>query len=60
MLLDKAGIKYNYIIASENAELAKSLEVTKAPTLFAKVGGKTVKLENVSDIKKYIEEGKIK
>lgn len=60
MLLEKAGIKYNYVIASENAELAKSLEVTKAPTLFAKVDGKNVKLENVSDIKKYIEEGKIK
>ena len=60
MLLDKAGITYDYIIASENADLAKALNVTKAPTLFAKVNGETIKLENVSDIKKYIEEGMIK
>ena len=60
MLLDKAGVKYNYIIANENVELAQALNVTKAPTLFAKVDGNDVRLDNVSDIKKYIEEGKIK
>ena len=55
MLLDNAGIKYIQIDATEQAELSKKLNVTKAPTLFVRIDDKIMKLENVSDIKRFIE-----
>ncbi len=54
LLLEKAGIACEIIDAQENVELTKEYGVIKAPTLF--IGG--LKLENVSDIKKFIEENK--
>jgi len=54
LLLEKAGISCEIIDAQENVELTKEYGVIKAPTLF--IGG--LKLENVSDIKKFIEENK--
>ena len=56
MLLGKAGIEYDMIDAQDNPELAKKYGVVKAPTMFVNVNGKQLKLENVSDIKKFIEE----
>ncbi len=55
MLLEKAGVDFEVVDATQNTELAKKLNVTKAPTMFVKVRGKETRLENVSDIKKYIE-----
>ncbi len=55
MLLDKAGIKYEVIDAVSNAEMTQKLGVNKAPTMFVNVNGKSEKLTNVSDIKRYIE-----
>ena len=56
MLLAKAGIEYDMIDAQDNPELAKKYGVVKAPTMFVNSYGKQLKLENVSDIKKYIEQ----
>jgi ribonucleoside-triphosphate reductase len=56
MLLGKAGIEYDMVDAQDNPELAKKYGVVKAPTMFVNVNGKQLKLENVSDIKKFIEE----
>ena len=58
MLLEKAGFGCQIVDAAEQPELAKAYGVTKAPTLLIKLGETTYKLENVSDIKKFIEENK--
>ena len=56
MLLSKAGIEVEIIDAQDNADLTKKYNVTKAPTMFVTdKNGNTIKLENISDIKKYIE-----
>ena len=56
MLLSKAGIEVEVIDATENGDLTKKYGVTKAPTMFVTdKAGNTIKLENISDIKKYIE-----
>ena len=55
MLLEKAGIEVQILDASENKELAKEMGVMKAPTMFVTKDGKQLKLDNVSDIKKFIE-----
>ena len=56
MILSKAGIEAEVIDAQENTELTKKYNVTKAPTMFVTdKNGNTIKLENISDIKKYIE-----
>ena len=54
MLLAQAGIEVEIVDAAEQAQRAKELGVTKAPTLFIN----NLVLENVSDIKKFIEENK--
>jgi len=53
-LLEGANISVKVIDATENADLAKQYSVKKAPTLFIN----DIVLENVSDIKKFIEEQK--
>ena len=55
MLLSKAGIDVEIIDANENADLTKKYGVVKAPTMFVNVNGEKMKLENVSDIKKFVE-----
>ena len=55
MMLDKANISYKIIDAEENVELTKSYHVTEAPTMIIPNGQK---IENPSNIKKYIEENK--
>jgi len=55
MLLEKAGIEVQIVDATENKELAREMGVMKAPTMFVQVDGKQLKLDNVSDIKKFIE-----
>lgn len=53
-LLDKAGIKYEYIYSEDNMELCKEYNVTQAPTLVELKDGKINKIVNVSNIKKAI------
>lgn len=55
MLLDKAGVEYEVVDATQNAELTKKFGVVKAPTMFVKRQGQNLRLENVSDIKKFVE-----
>ncbi len=56
MLLSKAGMEVEIIDAQENTELTKKYGVTKAPTMFVQdKSGNTIKLENISEVKKYIE-----
>ncbi|MDD4795905.1 MAG: anaerobic ribonucleoside-triphosphate reductase, partial [Bacilli bacterium] len=57
-LLTKAKIKYEYIDAEENVDLTKEYDVKQAPTLVVIKKGKISHITNVSNIKKFIEEGK--
>ena len=52
MLLKNAGVEYVVIDATVDQDRCKALGVKNAPTLLVKGG---IKLENVSDIKKYLE-----
>lgn len=54
--LDKAGISYEKLLVSENAELAKELELKQAPTLVVYSGNEAVKYAGVAAVKKYIDE----
>lgn len=54
-MLDNANISYQVIDAEENIEQTKSFDVRRAPTLFVPNGSQMNKYDNVSLIKKYIE-----
>ncbi len=58
MLLDKAGIKYTVVDAEENKDFTVKCGVKKAPTLLIPANNGFISLENVSNIKKYIEDNK--
>ena len=55
MFLDKAGIKYEKLMANENAELAEKYGIRQAPTLINISGGKVEKLVNLSNIQAFTE-----
>jgi hypothetical protein len=52
--LDKAGVKYEKLLANEHPDLCADFGVKQAPTLVVVSGGKTQKFVGVSDIKKYL------
>lgn len=54
-ILNNAGFKYEQVDAMENRELCEKLGIKNAPTLVVKKGNMTMMLDNVSEIKKYIE-----
>lgn len=54
-ILNTAHVDYQYINADENAEMAKKLNIRRAPTLVVKVGDKVLRIDNVSDIRKFVE-----
>ncbi len=54
-LLDKAGVAYTKLLASDNIELTNSLGIKQAPTLVVVKGGNAEKLTGVGPIKKFIE-----
>ncbi len=54
-LLDKAGMLYTKILASENVELTNALEIKQAPTLVVVENGNVSKYLGVSDIKKFLK-----
>ncbi len=53
--LDKAGVKYEKLLANENAELVEKFSIKQAPTLVVISGGEVAKYVGVSDIKKYLK-----
>ncbi len=54
-LLDKAGAKYEKILASDNAGLTEALAIKQAPTLVVIKDGEITKFTGVGPIKKHIE-----
>ena len=58
MLLEKAGIEYKLIDAEESVEETKKYDVKKAPTLLVPDGDSYQRFDNVSFIKKFIEDQK--
>lgn len=58
MLLEKAGINYTLIDAEEQVEETKKYDVKKAPTLLVPNGDSYERFDNVSFIKKFIEDQK--
>ena len=58
MLLEKAGIKYKMIDAEDEKEETFKYDVKKAPTLLIPNNGVYDRYDNVSLIKKYIEDTK--
>ena len=53
-LLNKAGVSYEKLIAEENLDLCRQLEIKGAPTLVITDGQNTAKYYSVPEIKKYI------
>ena len=53
-LLTKAGVSYEKIIAEENLDLCRQLDIKGAPTLVITDGENTAKYYSVPEIKKYI------
>ena len=53
--LDKAGVSYEKIYAEDNPELTKKFDIKMAPTLVVVNGENVEKINNVSNIRKYIE-----
>ena len=55
MLLDKAGVIYEKLLANENPELAKEFGITQAPTLVVIKDGTVQKFANLSNVKAFAE-----
>ena len=53
-LLNKAGVSYEKLIAEENLDLCRQLDIKGAPTLVITDGENTAKYYSVPEIKKYI------
>ena len=53
--LAQANMEYSEILAHENVELTKTLNITQAPTLVVVRDNKVELVENVSNIRRYIE-----
>ena len=51
--LDNSGIDYEVIISEEHPELTAKYEILQAPTLIVSENGKTEKIANASNIKKF-------
>ncbi|MBR3751469.1 MAG: ribonucleoside triphosphate reductase [Clostridia bacterium] len=54
-LLDKAGIGFEKIMATENVALTESLGIKQAPTLVRVAGGEVTKYVMIPEIKKFIQ-----
>ena len=55
MFLDKNGVQYEVVLATDNVEIANSFGIKQAPTLVAVQGDAYNKYQGVSEIKKFIE-----
>ena len=56
--ISDAGFECDILLAEENVELTKLYEINQAPTLVVFENGEPVKISNVSNIRKYLEENK--
>ncbi len=56
--LDQAGISYEVVIADEHEDLCDAFHISQAPTLVVVKDGMAQNIENVSNIRKYIESNK--
>ena len=54
--LSQANIEFNEVIANDNVDLTKELGITVAPTLVVVKDGEVQKIENVSNIRAYIDQ----
>ena len=55
MIFAKKGIAYEEVNAEENVELTRQFGITTAPTLVVMENGVATTIENVSNIKKFVE-----
>lgn len=53
--ISDSGFECDILLAEENQELVKLYEITSAPTLIVFDNGSPVKIQNVSNIRKYLE-----
>ena len=53
--LNQANMEFKEVIANDNQELTKALKITQAPTLVVISNGEITLVENVSNIRRYIE-----
>ena len=58
MLLDKEGIAYETLLATDNADLARSFEIKQAPTLIIETENGFEKFAGVAQIKEFIAQKK--
>ena len=58
MLLDKEGISYETLLATDNADLARGFDVKQAPTLVIETEDGFVKYAGVAQIKEFIAQKK--
>ena len=58
--LGQANVEYHEVLATDNVELVKSLNITAAPTLVVVENGNTEVVENVSNIRRFIETNLVK
>lgn len=58
--LAQASVEFKEVIANENVDLTKSLNVNQAPTLVVVNNGEVEIIENVSNIRRYIETNLVK
>jgi hypothetical protein len=58
--LGQANVEYHEVLATDNVELVKSLNITAAPTLVVVEKGNTEVVENVSNIRRFIETNLVK
>ena len=55
IIFAKKGIAYEEVNAEENVELTRQFGITTAPTLVVMENGVATTIENVSNIKKFVE-----
>ena len=53
--LSQAKVEFKEVLAHENVDLTKELSITQAPTLVVVKNGEVELIENVSNIRRYIE-----
>ena len=58
--LAQASVEYHEVLATDNVDLVKSLNITAAPTLVVVENGNTEVVENVSNIRRFIETNLVK
>ena len=56
--ISEYGFDCDILLAEENTDLVKMYEITSAPTLIVFEEGQPVKIANVSNIRKYLEENR--